>query len=268
MRKVLSIGVALGTAAAVAALLACSSESAAPPAGSRCTPGATVTCPCSGGGSGVQTCQADGTFAACSCVSDSGQPSDSLPGQETGSDSGPVTDTGTVADSGTDSGPFSGVACVKTDAGILTCPGGTTGNNCCYRKGAPSLSTCAATCATDEWQFACDGPEDCPSGTVCCANLQSNGFPPTDSMFGWIANKSYCKPASLGCNVDMSRSASAPTAMPCHTSADCPSTFPKCCHYNYFFTPVGNPHDGQRSCVTSEDIPTEGIVVKCYDPTF
>ncbi|MHB8420603.1 MAG: hypothetical protein ACYDCL_21220 [Myxococcales bacterium] len=33
----------------------------------RCVPGATVNCGCIGGLVGVQTCQPDGTFAACNC---------------------------------------------------------------------------------------------------------------------------------------------------------------------------------------------------------
>jgi hypothetical protein len=33
-----------------------------------CTPGRTVSCPCPGGESGAQTCQADGTFGECDCA--------------------------------------------------------------------------------------------------------------------------------------------------------------------------------------------------------
>ena len=33
----------------------------------RCVPGAMFECPCPGAGRGVQTCKADGTYAACSC---------------------------------------------------------------------------------------------------------------------------------------------------------------------------------------------------------
>ncbi len=39
-----------------------------PPAENRCTPGLTISCPCLGGSTGVQTCQATGVYGACMCL--------------------------------------------------------------------------------------------------------------------------------------------------------------------------------------------------------
>ncbi|HZL93344.1 MAG TPA: hypothetical protein VFB99_06855, partial [Vicinamibacterales bacterium] len=37
----------------------------------NCTPGRQETCPCEGGGQGIQVCGADGTFGACDCAAGS-----------------------------------------------------------------------------------------------------------------------------------------------------------------------------------------------------
>jgi len=57
-RAVLSLGLAL------AALAACSDDETAL---STCVPGKVEACPCTGGGAGVQTCSAAGTFGPCEC---------------------------------------------------------------------------------------------------------------------------------------------------------------------------------------------------------
>lgn len=44
-------------------LLGCSRENAG-----RCVPGASSACACPGGQTGAQTCQSDGTFGACGCM--------------------------------------------------------------------------------------------------------------------------------------------------------------------------------------------------------
>lgn len=51
------LGLALGA-------IACGDDEAAV---GRCVPGRVEACPCEGGGGGVQTCLADGTFGACAC---------------------------------------------------------------------------------------------------------------------------------------------------------------------------------------------------------
>lgn len=51
----------------VAAMTSACGTTPTPPATSTCTPGMTISCPCVGGGSGVQTCSRSGTFDPCVC---------------------------------------------------------------------------------------------------------------------------------------------------------------------------------------------------------
>jgi hypothetical protein len=61
----------------------------------RCVAGITISCPCLGGTSGIQTCRGDGTFGACQCGIDAGNTGDA------GSiDDADVHDTGVVSDVG------------------------------------------------------------------------------------------------------------------------------------------------------------------------
>lgn len=53
--------VVLGGALLFALLAGCSSSNA-------CTPGRLESCPCAGGGTGIQECQANGTFGSCDCT--------------------------------------------------------------------------------------------------------------------------------------------------------------------------------------------------------
>ncbi|MCC6622308.1 MAG: carboxypeptidase regulatory-like domain-containing protein [Deltaproteobacteria bacterium] len=68
---------------------ACSDEQAA----ARCVPGKVEGCPCAGGGSGVQTCTADGVFGACQCAADP----DATNGDATTTDATPADTTTTDA---------------------------------------------------------------------------------------------------------------------------------------------------------------------------
>jgi|JI10StandDraft_1071094.scaffolds.fasta_scaffold314126_2 hypothetical protein len=65
------------------------------PGSDRCVAGMTIACACLGGGSGVQTCQADGTYQACQCLDGGGLDGGGLDG---GVDAAPTSDTGEVAD--------------------------------------------------------------------------------------------------------------------------------------------------------------------------
>lgn len=72
----------------VAAIAGCTTTSS-------CIPGRAETCPCPGGGTGVQTCGIDGTFGTCSCTAtdagiDVGEPADG--GLDAGADA-PATDS-------------------------------------------------------------------------------------------------------------------------------------------------------------------------------
>ena len=58
-------GVAAATVAAMVLSVGCGGGD---PVVSACTPGQTTSCACAGGQSGVQTCQAGGAYAACSCT--------------------------------------------------------------------------------------------------------------------------------------------------------------------------------------------------------
>lgn len=62
-----------------------------------CTPGKVDTCPCAGGGQGVQTCGSDGTFGACECGSATGTGGSSASSSAGG---GPSTGTGGATGSG------------------------------------------------------------------------------------------------------------------------------------------------------------------------
>lgn len=83
--------------------------------GEQCVAGMTIECPCLGGGSGIQTCQADGTFAACQCLDAGGA-----------ADSGRPRDAGEVEDAriATDSGAAdTGAPDARVDSATDPCAG-------------------------------------------------------------------------------------------------------------------------------------------------
>ena len=82
-------------AAMVLSVIACSATD--PP--TRCTPGAQVTCPCPGGGSGAQVCAASGDgYGACSCgTADAGADAAAI-GDAPAADAPPVGDGGAPVD--------------------------------------------------------------------------------------------------------------------------------------------------------------------------
>jgi hypothetical protein len=116
-------------------------------------------------------------------------------GHDAPSGSEPVpSDGGVDTGGGTDAavGPLCmGTVCTGTDV-------------CCL--GATTLCKPAAMCPSQS--FACDGPEDCPSGQCCYGNGGQGG--------------SQCR-----------ASCAAPA---CHVDGDCPSATPKCCPKT--FTPM------------------------------
>ncbi len=65
--------------------------------------------------------------------------------------------------------------------GFVTCPGAAgcacgAGEVCCADQQGPTLGNarCTALSACPTYAFGCDGPEDCPSGKVCCAFGNAN----------------------------------------------------------------------------------------------
>ena len=89
-------------------------------------------------------------------------------------------------------------AVVGVSCGGMTCPGG-----CCVRQNAAPYCISGGT-ACSGVALLCDGPEDCPSLQLCCANQQG----------------SSCSVAVCGIN----------TARLCHVKADCP-LLSNCCPY-------------------------------------
>ena len=87
--------------------------------------------------------------------------------------------------------------------GPMTCAPGT--QQCCVQPNVGA--SCAASCSS-QITFACDGPEDCTSGSHCCISVASG-----DKV-------------TLSC---MASCASAATTV-CHSKSDCPSDRPICCH--------------------------------------
>lgn len=88
---------------------------------------------------------------------------------------------------GTGSQAYSGVICEKVTCPQLCCPGG----SC-----APSSVGCG------DFFMACDGPEDCPAGQVCCIGI------------GAHYGSADCEnPADCGQSFQQ---------VACHTTADCP----------------------------------------------
>lgn len=74
--------------------------------GEHCVTGMTIECPCLGGGSGIQTCQGDGTYGACQCL-DAGGPIDGGPIDAATSDGGQDLD----ATAGDGAAPDAGDPC-------------------------------------------------------------------------------------------------------------------------------------------------------------
>jgi hypothetical protein len=109
------------------------------------------------------------------------------------------------------------------------------GNVCCYDK-TSKTEQCAKTCpSTNTVRFACDGAEDCASGSSCCEARTGVGvFTGTDCVAGGCpsgAPELTCGAAN-GCSsseqcclaaTGSSCSASCSDQIACGTDADCPT---------------------------------------------
>jgi hypothetical protein len=222
-----------------------------------CVPGEQRSCPCLGGESGVQVCEADRSYGSCVCGpdgSDGGNRDGGNQGRDGGSRDGGNGDGGdsdagqdlSVGDLATadlafadlqgvplldlrgvdlreeaDLGTPSGVVCVSE-----VCSGG----EVCCLNGSTSVGSCTNACANSP--FACDGPEDCPPGDSCCVDVLS-------------ASGSLSGSASCGSSCTASYESSAggvhEQSQLCHSDTDCngisgsvlgvgPLAFSSCCH--------------------------------------
>src|ERR1051326_469492 len=121
-----------------------------------------------------------------------------------GDDAPSGTDSNSMIDSPTGDAGGDGMSNVDGAVGVVcgmtTC---TSTQDCCLANGQ---RTCVAQGQCQGVSFACDGPEDCPTGDVGCAS-NTGGMPGTS-----------CKTAG-----DMCR----PVA--CHNDPDCPMATPHCC---------------------------------------
>jgi hypothetical protein len=80
------------------------------------------------------------------------------------------------------------------------------GEVCCIpNTGSDTCTT--GTCPADTSTRACDGPEDCPTGSVCCGGDLAQVFTAT------------CTPSASCTGLQQL----------CHTGADCPTSKPYCC---------------------------------------
>jgi hypothetical protein len=112
---------------------------------------------------------------------------------QTGTDAGAVTDGGTHSDAGAADDQSLVVSC-----GEDTCP--RESQVCCF-TGYPGLTTtCTASDSCGELVAACDGPEDCSDGDICCGDQSGAACKKASECTGFTA------------------------AQLCHTSADCPET--------------------------------------------
>jgi hypothetical protein len=89
-----------------------------------------------------------------------------------------------------DGSPYVGVSC-----GTMTCTGT---DVCCVPGfgGGNTGATCAAQCGPGESTFACDGPEDCSGGQVCCMSRGGSSCTDPDSCGGIGGGSVACRTAN------------------------------------------------------------------------
>lgn len=144
-------------AIAVALSLGCSSGK---PGGSSCVPGASDACACQGGLVGAQTCQADGTFAACACP---------------GTTSGGSTASGNTSSASTATGASSGNATTGSSGDTSS---GTTGSSTATTGASSTRSTAASSSSTSSAGSS--------GASGCSASLPPRVLATIDSFQGQI----------------------------------------------------------------------------------
>lgn len=174
---------------------------AADDGGIACTPGHQALCACAGGGTGLELCRPDGVYAPCQCgdAGGVGGAADADGGLDAsagagggagaagsggaggaGGGAGGAGGSGGAAGFDPDAGPGAGrIACGSTGPGDCSLLAGQT---CCILN--PGLDHCigandACTCTGPSCTIttaSCDGPEDCPPGSVCCGTFANGTY--------------------------------------------------------------------------------------------
>jgi hypothetical protein len=115
------------------------------------------------------------------------------------------------------------------------------GKTCCYSKTTKTASCALATaCASGDVSFACDGPDDCAMGSLCCATrtglglltggqcaagscpMTGGGIIECGGTNGCAAGFTCCLPAGSGAPACAAQCGRTQTV--CGTSADCGGT--------------------------------------------
>jgi hypothetical protein len=110
---------------------------------------------------------------------------------------------------------------------------------CCYNK-TTKASQCSATCVANDVRFACDGADDCATGSVCCATLTGlrvftgtsciAGGCPTGALEAKCGGANGCTMGEACCVQSTGAACSANCAggISCGTDADCAAAGMQC----------------------------------------
>ena len=182
-------GVAIVAALLMAGCIEGTNEGALVPDGgdTSCTPGRTVSCACGGGRSGVQTCQADGTFEACGCAAgptpdaelppsdaalraDGGPPSDAAVNVPDGEPVPPACDEGAQESAPCGEGGMRTRTCASATWGDFgpcrgECDDGSRQRRPCGLNGRGEESRPCVATTWDAWS-ACDDPDACVDAEI------------------------------------------------------------------------------------------------------
>ena len=251
-----------------------------------CVTGDQKSCPCLGGGQGIQICLGDGSYGACVC-SDLGVPNRDL--SVTPNDAGRLADLGArdlqgrsvdlgaadlsvgdaaVGDLAASDLPapadLSGADLAGADLtgrpdlgdGVVCSGSICTGSQICCLNGSASAGTCYPATGCDGGSpFVCDGPEDCSGGQCCVSVGDVAGF---DT--GSAQCQASCPPAlymSTGTNSYTERS------LLCHADGDC-AGYSGTVYVGGF--PFTLPFD--RCCHSARTTPYQVCMNSTYGPSF
>jgi hypothetical protein len=137
-----------------------------------CIPGASVACACLGGLVGVQVCQANGTYAACSCP-------------------GTASSTGTAASStaGTGTTAATSGAATTTSGGSETSTSGSTTAGTSTTSGSTTVGTSTTSGSTTTGSTSGSSSSGSTTGTTECDTEQCDLG---DGGCGWLATFGPC----------------------------------------------------------------------------
>jgi len=219
----------------------------------RCKPGEPRACPCLGGGMGMQSCDVSGaSFSACTgcqaVMAMTGGRAASAGTSAAGVGGKGISGAGGVGGSGGagigsaslagrgGAGGAGGGGAPASQAGkpsqLPAAKGVSCGvglpvqcqpdtEKCCKRSlSVDSCEAVATACECDEQDCTtvdvrCDGPEDCPSGQLCCASDGSSGGGSGRMRFPGAAVRYTAFACAASC--------SSATRQACHSMTDCPS---------------------------------------------